>query len=1321
MASDDHKPSSPAGRHGARTALLVIAGIAVLLVALGAWLMQTGSGARVAFSLLNRSVGGAMQSTGIQGRLAGPLRIGELRIETASQQILLKDLQFDWRPAELLQRSLHVTLLRIGHLKITSKIEQETEPLRMPDTLALPVKLHIDQVQVDAGSIGWGPVNVVELGGFAFNLDFDGARYQLGLDRLAVRSLTDSRPVTGDFSGKLTLGATPPFAVNGEVSSGAEANIEQRTVGARGRIGLNGSLAELVASIDLAVTQAKATAQVRGGAVLKPFSDQALGNANLEVAGLDLAALAPGLPGTQLDLRLAVGADGNGDLTLSNPQAGMYNERKLPLASLRMRLRQSAGKFYFDDIVMALGSAARPAGTVTGNGSYSDGAVMLALETRALDLQRVDKTLRQTRLAGNVTIRHAGGKQEFTIALSEPLKKNSLMLSAHALLADTGLSVDRAELRLGEARINLSGHAGLTDRQTFSAEGRVSRFRLQDLGDFPQLPALDLNGNFSVRGARAPQLTADLAFRIADSRLSGQPLQGDGQAQLRGDRINVPNLLLRAGANQLTLQGELSQKTSRLTFALNAPQLEQLGPGFSGAIDLNGSARGTMARPHISAEWKASRVRIPAGAQIDTSQGKADIDIDRANPLFIDAAAIEGSARGVRSGTQQLAAISARMRFGTQPSAPLALELDLQEMSSGELRAEQATLRAHGTSAQHVIDLTVREPQQGWALKATGGLRDLARAPQWQGTIDRVDASGRFTARLAAPAPVSISAQRIQLSRFRLEASAALVDVAQFLREPDRIVTRGRVERLDIAQVLKFVSPAPALGSDLVVDGEWDVNIADTISGSINARRRHGDIVMRGDAPVALGLNRLEASASASNGQITLQLAADGRQLGHIDINASTRMSGGVNRFSIAPGAALSGTARIDVPSIAWAGPLISPTLSAEGRVQSAVALGGTFAAPRLTGQVNGSELRFFFSDLGVDLRQGVLESEFRGTELLVTRLRFQSGDGQLQMTGPIDLASGKPAAQLVLEAGRYPLLNRPDRKLVISGRTQVMLAEGKAKINGKFAVDSGFFDIGRQGAPQLSDDVVIVGRAKKSSGQIAAALDVGISLGEGVSLKGRGIDATLQGEVRLVSAGGEPPQAQGTLKVTKGTYTAYGRALVIEQGLLRFTGPINNPALDILAMRRGQEVEAGVSVRGTVLAPRVTLVSEPSVPDAEKLSWLVLGSRLNAAGGADLGALQSAAGALLADSAAAGVQSQLATAFGLDTLSLSTSNDTLQQRIITLGKQISSRLYVSYQQGLQTATSAVLLRYTLTPRLTIEAEAGTRSVLSLFYNIAFD
>ena len=84
-------------------------------------------------------------------------------------------------------------------------------------------------------------------------------------------------------------------------------------------------------------------------------------------------------------------------------------------------------------------------------------------------------------------------------------------------------------------------------------------------------------------------------------------------------------------------------------------------------------------------------------------------------------------------------------------------------------------------------------------------------------------------------------------------------------------------------------------------------------------------------------------------------------------------------------------------------------------------------------------------------------------------------------------------------------------------------------------------------------------------------------------------------------------------------------------------------------------------------------------------------------------------------------MQSQIASAFGFDDVSIGKGGTDLQDRIITLGKRISSRLYLSFKQSLDTVGSVLLLRYTLTPRITLEGEAGTSSALSVFYNFAFD
>ncbi len=1318
--SDDNQPNKP---RWLRRLVLASLTALILLAATGGWLLGTQSGARTALSALPSLTAGMMRADGIQGRLAGPLQIDRLTIDSRTQGLVLTGLQLDWQPLALVRGMLHVSSLRLTKLAITNRLQQEPTPTRLPERIDAPLRVQLDRVRIDSGEFNMGPVNLARFGTLIINADYDGSRYRLGLDQFTAQAATGSDTFAATFSGQATVSTTKPYALQARIDSNAQALIQDKKIGATGHINLAGSLAEMITTIDLAVASGRLT----GSASLRPFSDQPLASADIHAQAIDLSMLVAGMPQTGLDLTLAADATGAGILSLRNTEAGLLNDNKVPLTDLSVTFQQEAGHLAVNQLQATLGTRQQVAGIITGNGRLADGAVTLEVATQTLNLRRLDARLQSTQLAGTVDVRHAAGAQDITLDLHEPLnRKTTLALSAHARLADNSVVIDRATLRLGQGQVTMSARVDLAQTQTFRAEGRVTRLHLQDLGQFAQLPRLDLNGHFSLSGARQPQLLADLVFQITDSQLAGQALRGDGTVQLRADSLLIPNLLLAAGNNRITANGALSPAKGNVQFDIAAPNLVQLGIGFGGALNASGTVTGSFTQPRLMAQWRATQLTLPGKWQVETTDGKVELAIDRSKPLLFNTLTLDASARGIQSPAATLASTTAHLQFSPQANAPMTLELRASGIAATGYAANTALVTANGTTARHTLALTLTEPSQNWNIAASGGLQDLATAPQWQGSIDRFDASGRLVARLAAPAPLLVSPQKVQLDRFRVEATSASVAIDQFLRDPSGIATRGRFSQLKVADILAFVGPQPALSTDLQLRGEWDVKLGDAITGAVKVERQGGDVTMRGNVPVVLGLRTLTTTLTATNGRLTVQGAADGAQLGQIALNASASLTqnsaqGGANRFMLTPDAAVSGNATIDIPSLRWIAPFVSPSLIAEGRLHSAVALGGTFGQPVLSGQITGSELRLFLTDLGLDLRQGTLDTEFRDTQLLVKQLRFRTGQGSLSASGPIGFSGGQPTATIALVADKFALLDRSDRRLVLSGTSQVDWRAGQAKVTGQLGIDAGAFDIGQQDAPQLSDDVVVVGRTKKSAPATAVTLDLGIDLRDGVALKGRGINANLVGQFKIQTAAGEALRAQGTLRTASGTFSAYGRELVIEQGLFRFDGPLNNPALDILAMRRSQEVEAGVAVRGNVLAPRITLVSEPTVPDAEKLSWLVLGRGLDAVGSSDLGALQSAAGALLSEGAAAGVQSQIATAFGLDDFRIGNSQNSVQSRIVTLGKKISTRLYVSYEQGLESASNVVHLRYTLTPRLTLEAEAGTRSALSLFYNVMFD
>ena len=74
----------------------------------------------------------------------------------------------------------------------------------------------------------------------------------------------------------------------------------------------------------------------------------------------------------------------------------------------------------------------------------------------------------------------------------------------------------------------------------------------------------------------------------------------------------------------------------------------------------------------------------------------------------------------------------------------------------------------------------------------------------------------------------------------------------------------------------------------------------------------------------------------------------------------------------------------------------------------------------------------------------------------------------------------------------------------------------------------------------------------------------------------------------------------------------------------------------------------------------------------------------------------------------------------GLDEIGVA-SEEGGSTQAVTLGKRLSDRIYVSYEQSLNAALAVLRLEYALTRRLSARAETGTRSGMDLFYRYSFD
>jgi translocation and assembly module TamB len=319
--------------------------------------------------------------------------------------------------------------------------------------------------------------------------------------------------------------------------------------------------------------------------------------------------------------------------------------------------------------------------------------------------------------------------------------------------------------------------------------------------------------------------------------------------------------------------------------------------------------------------------------------------------------------------------------------------------------------------------------------------------------------------------------------------------------------------------------------------------------------------------------------------------------------------------------------------------------------------------------------------------------------------------------------------------AEKFRVLNRPDLRLVVDGSGTIDLKNRKVSLDGSLVADEGHFEYKPDVNATLGDDVVVKGWEAPESGQARRAnvpllVDLDLDFGRNLTFVGEGLETGLRGKVRVTTAEDGSLRGRGSIQMVNGRYYAFGQRLTIDRGRLIFDGPLNNPGLDVVALRKNLAVEAGVAVSGTVKVPIIQLTSNPPVPDNEKLSWLVLGKGVGSTSSADMAAIQAASAALLG-SGGKPVTSSIAQSIGLDEISIGrgasatygasgSSSDSANQ-VVSFGKRITDKLNLVYEQGLTVAKNALRLEYSLTRTLTLRAEAGAISSVGIFYRRVFD
>ena len=940
------------------------------------------------------------------------------------------------------------------------------------------------------------------------------------------------------------------------------------------------------------------------------------------------------------------------------------------------------------------------------------------------------------------------------------------------------LSAHRLELR----QLRASAGNALAQGRALAESGATGPWTLKSEGTLSDFdPVLWWPGPEGSAWRRGPHRFSgswllDLKLPAQAARLAWLPLlqttSGSGTARLQDSVLaGVPlQLELTLGHNPgdpggaaSSLRGELRLAGNRLNLDGRA---EALGSGAADrwraelkADNLAGLAPIVRLFPEL-AEWAPREGSVSAHVQgvgrwpDMQSEGRAQLD-------------------GVRLGELQVQRGLTSWRVDTASDKPLNISTDVQGLRLGTQQVQALQAELAGTLQQHVLRANATLPMKPpeWmetalGLQTRGGTRASLRADgswagdgsgggSWRGRIAELDVdpgdptpasvgSSASGATASANARVTrwFSARDLRtellfspqggLVELRADAGQARLADALTLRweavninnrgpRPD-FALRADIEPFMAAPILARLQPTMGWAGDLQLAARLDVKAATQFDADIVFERRGGDLLSDDvTGRHQLGLTTMRMALAAHDGRWDFTQDFTGRTLG--DVKGALHLQLPATQRWPDADSTVDGAIEARVGDIGIWGAWVPPGWRLTGNLTASVSVAGRVGAPDYSGRVQGGNIGVRNLLQGVDVSGGEVMVTLKGDNAQIERFVLRGGEGQLAVSGSAELGP-QAVARLQLQAQRFRVLGRVDRQLTTSGKATLELRSDQLKLDGELKVDEGLFDLSRNDAPGLDEDVVMrsgtsqlaprevveAARVPRRSVQLALQVD----LGDKLRVRGRGLDTQLAGELRLSTVQNRLA-VRGIVRAVGGTYAAYAQKLEIDRGILTFTGAPDNPTLDILALRPNLDAKVGVAIAGNLIKPRVRLYADPDMSETDKLSWLVLGRPSDGLGRSDSALLQRAAVALLAGEGEAPTDAFLRT-IGLDEFGLRQSDGEVRETVITLGKQLSRRWYLGYERGVNATTGTWQLIYRIAQRFTLRAQSGQDNSLDVIW-----
>jgi translocation and assembly module TamB len=1305
---------------------VALVGIPVLLVAALLLALNTGAGQREAVRLVNRVALGTVHVEGLSGRFPSALRIARIDVlDGAGTYATLHDAALDWSPLALLHRDLAVARLAAAEVAVLRRPESTGSAAGSSSSgasFSLPVRIDLAALRIDRLSLAApvaGAAATLSVTGSAHVASLQSGRASITLTRLDAPgryhldasldgtalggSLTAEEPADGVIAAIGGLPGLGPLHVTASLA-GPWTGVALRVAAGAGPLRLDAGgrvdLADRTVDLDLSAAapamaprqdvswqsvkldahvhgpftrpQAHAMAQIDGlaaaGAAVATFAVEVAGDQG--AVRLDATATGVRVPGPKPDLLAAAPLTLHAEATLDAPTRPVRFTLAHPLLAIAGTAQtagamRAAAHLDLPDLapLAAAGGVAIEGHAALDLTAAEDGATQSATLGGTLGITggmaplpaligpAAHVALTASRHGDDITLSHlALDGATASVAAEGGMTGGTVALDWHAALAD--LSVLAATV---QGRMAGHGHiAGKTDdfAATATLDGEVAT---------AQVPRGKLGITLEARGL--PGRPA--ASVSADGMLDGAPLalaasaarDDDGTLRLRIDHATWRSAMAEGAATLppgATLPvGHVGLRMTRL-----GDLSRLLGRTVSGSIEAAADMTATNGTPAAHLTLALRDAGLPGTATVGSGKLDATVRNPATDPDVAATLDLAGLRAGTLGGTARLGVT------GRQSALAVRLSALVQGLAGADLQAD----------ANATVDVPASNVRLA-ALTAT-----------WNGQ----------TLRLLDPARVTY-AGTIGVDRLRLGVQQAVLEVAG-----------GVSPTLDLTAALRNVTPdlaAPVLPGIAA-------------SGVLNAEARLTGSTAQPQGTVHLAATGLHATKGDAAGLPAANLTADATLAGRT-AEVKVALSAGRNRLT------LTGTAPIDpaaVMRLTAAGSIdlatLNPLLMGGGRrVLGTLTLDAT-----ATGTLNAPRASFTLTLAGGDVQDYALGAHVTdlaarisgtGDAIRIDRFTGRAGQGTLGAAGTVGLGGTMPvdltftarqarplASDLLTATLDADLALRGDVKGQLAASGSVKVDRAEFRIPDKLPASVAVLDVRRAGAPP----------PPPPTPGPDIGLNVTVNAPGQVFISGRGMFAELAGRIQVGGTAAAPVPV-GSFRLRRGSFNLAGTSLNFTSGDIRFEGSGKlDPSLNLVATSMNGNIIATLTVGGFASAPKITLSSQPQLPQDEILAQLLFGQSA-----ASLSPVQlaSAAAALAQISGVGGSVfdplNSVRQSLGLDRLTVGGGQNGTGASV-EAGKYVARNVYVGAKQAADGGGTQATVQIDLLRGLKLETDVGTGS-----------